>query len=291
MEAPRVRPINPFDRVIARVLQRKWVPPSVARGESPTAARTRSAVQALCHHRPMDQGRMTALTVDVPAYRRELTDAIDEVLRAYLPVRTAPAVRPKPHLADNTLETYARLLWHETLSPLRFGPDEIRAYALNVLDSIRATWPKPLDRKAALQSMGRVAAQAASDTQLDRTARALARELSRMFTDRVKCSETSDNAEPSGTDRPTEAGRAWMDAAAADMRRRTGRSESLCGTVGPAWTRGEVEAPAGERDMGTWKAAVYTDEQKRRLGMDSDGGSFDSEVSGDVTALSAEEKQ
>lgn len=291
MEAPRVRPFNPFDRVIARVLQRKWVPPSVGRDESPTAARTRTAVQALCHHRPMNPGRMTALTVDVPAYRRELTDAIDDVLRAYLPVRTAPVVRPEPHLADTTLETYARLLWHESMSPLRFGPDEIRAYALNVMDSIRATWPKPSDREAALQSMGRVAAQAASDTRLDRTARALARELSRIFTDRAEFAETSDSAEPSGTDRPTDAGRAWMDAAAADMARRTGCSGGLCGTVGPAWTRGEVEAPAGERDMGTWKAAVYTDEQKRRLGMDSDGGSFDSDVLGDVTALSAEEKQ
>lgn len=38
-----------------------------------------------------------------------------------------------------------------------------------------------------------------------------------------------------------------------------------------------MEAPAGERDMGTWKAAVYTDEQKRRLAIDSDGNSIASE--------------
>eukprot|EP01046_Picozoa_sp_COSAG06_P079845 COSAG06_NODE_27225_length_597_cov_3.471888_1_plen_33_part_10 len=28
------------------------------------------------------------------------------------------------------------------------------------------------------------------------------------------------------------------------------------GAVGPAWTRGEIEAPAGERDMGGWTAGV-----------------------------------
>ena len=35
--------------------------------------------------------------------------------------------------------------------------------------------------------------------------------------------------------------------------------------VGPAWTRGEIEAPAGEKNMGSWTAAVYTPEQQARL--------------------------
>jgi hypothetical protein len=39
------------------------------------------------------------------------------------------------------------------------------------------------------------------------------------------------------------------------------------GSVGPAWTRGEIEAPAGEKNMGTWTAAVYTEEQQARLGV------------------------
>lgn len=41
--------------------------------------------------------------------------------------------------------------------------------------------------------------------------------------------------------------------------------------IGPAWTRGEIERPAGEQDMGGWTAAVYTAEQQARLGVDKDG--------------------
>ena len=39
-------------------------------------------------------------------------------------------------------------------------------------------------------------------------------------------------------------------------------SKVICGGqagLGPAWTRGEIEKPAGEKDMGTWKAGVYTE--------------------------------
>ena len=43
------------------------------------------------------------------------------------------------------------------------------------------------------------------------------------------------------------------------------------GSLGPAWTRGEMERPAGQRNMGTWTAAVYTAEQQRRLGVDEMG--------------------
>jgi hypothetical protein len=46
---------------------------------------------------------------------------------------------------------------------------------------------------------------------------------------------------------------------------------ALAGTTGPAWTRGEIEAPAGEKDMGGWAAAVYTEEQQQRLGVTEDG--------------------
>ena len=41
--------------------------------------------------------------------------------------------------------------------------------------------------------------------------------------------------------------------------------------LGPAWTRGEIEKPAGTKDMGSWTAAVYTDEQQARLGVDAEG--------------------
>lgn len=43
------------------------------------------------------------------------------------------------------------------------------------------------------------------------------------------------------------------------------------GAIGPPWTRGEIEAPQGERDMGSWTAAVYTEEQQCRLGVDETG--------------------
>ena len=43
------------------------------------------------------------------------------------------------------------------------------------------------------------------------------------------------------------------------------------GGLGPAWTRGDIEAPAGEKDMGTWTAAVYTPEQQERLNVDEQG--------------------
>ena len=41
--------------------------------------------------------------------------------------------------------------------------------------------------------------------------------------------------------------------------------------MGPAWTRGEIEAPGGEKDMGGWRAAVYTPEQQARLGVNESG--------------------
>ena len=41
--------------------------------------------------------------------------------------------------------------------------------------------------------------------------------------------------------------------------------------LGPAWTRGEIERPAGTKSMGSWTAAVYTPEQQLRLGVDEQG--------------------
>lgn len=42
-------------------------------------------------------------------------------------------------------------------------------------------------------------------------------------------------------------------------------------SVGPAWTRGELEPPAGEKDMDGWTASVYTPEQQLRLAVDEAG--------------------
>ena len=46
---------------------------------------------------------------------------------------------------------------------------------------------------------------------------------------------------------------------------------------GPAWTRGELEAPAGEKDLGTSVQAVYTAEQQARLGVDEHGAKVEAE--------------
>jgi hypothetical protein len=43
------------------------------------------------------------------------------------------------------------------------------------------------------------------------------------------------------------------------------------GVVGPAWTRGKIEKPAGTKNMGGWVAAVYTPEQQARLSVDEWG--------------------
>jgi hypothetical protein len=41
--------------------------------------------------------------------------------------------------------------------------------------------------------------------------------------------------------------------------------------VGPSWTYKNSEAPAGEKNMGSFIMAVYTDEQQERLGVDENG--------------------
>jgi hypothetical protein len=51
------------------------------------------------------------------------------------------------------------------------------------------------------------------------------------------------------------------------------------GLIGPKWTRGLIEPPAGEKDMGGWIAAVYTKEQQIRLRVNERGESFDDEMS------------
>lgn len=50
-----------------------------------------------------------------------------------------------------------------------------------------------------------------------------------------------------------------------------GAAGAAGGALGPAWTRGEIEAPEGEKSMGSWTAAVYTPEQQARLGVDEEG--------------------
>jgi 5-hydroxyisourate hydrolase len=56
-----------------------------------------------------------------------------------------------------------------------------------------------------------------------------------------------------------------------------GGASSSADTVGntmvlpPAWLRGEMEEPAGERDMGSWIKAVFTEEQQARLSVDEMG--------------------
>ncbi len=42
-------------------------------------------------------------------------------------------------------------------------------------------------------------------------------------------------------------------------------------TATPPWLRGEMEAPAGEKDMGGWTARIFTPEQQVRLGVDEQG--------------------
>jgi len=56
-----------------------------------------------------------------------------------------------------------------------------------------------------------------------------------------------------------------------DAARAAGAAGAAFGVLGPAWTRGELEAPQGEKSMGSWTAAVYTPEQQARLGVDETG--------------------
>eukprot|EP00618_Florenciella_parvula_P035784 CAMPEP_0119478320 /NCGR_PEP_ID=MMETSP1344-20130328/8113_1 /TAXON_ID=236787 /ORGANISM="Florenciella parvula, Strain CCMP2471" /LENGTH=586 /DNA_ID=CAMNT_0007512483 /DNA_START=41 /DNA_END=1797 /DNA_ORIENTATION=+ len=57
------------------------------------------------------------------------------------------------------------------------------------------------------------------------------------------------------------------------------------GGIGPAWTRGEIEKPAGEKDMGSWKALVYTEEQQARLGVNEAGEKVEAEAAAAAPAI------
>lgn len=57
----------------------------------------------------------------------------------------------------------------------------------------------------------------------------------------------------------------------------------MCGAIGPAWTRGEIEKPAGTKNMGSWTAGIYTPEQQQRLGVDEQGNKTSAPVA--VAAL------
>ncbi len=52
------------------------------------------------------------------------------------------------------------------------------------------------------------------------------------------------------------------------------------GMIGPAWTRGEIEAPAGSKDMGGWQAAVFSEEQQKRLRVDEHGTRAEADAAG-----------
>ena len=68
--------------------------------------------------------------------------------------------------------------------------------------------------------------------------------------------------------------RAAADAARARAAKRAAElraPEPKLGAVGPAWTRGEIEKPEGERDIGGFIELYYTPEQQARLGVDEQG--------------------
>lgn len=57
--------------------------------------------------------------------------------------------------------------------------------------------------------------------------------------------------------------------------------------LGPAFTRGELEPPAGEKTIGSATIGVYTEEQQARLGVDEEGVKSDTLlVQRDVAAVS-----
>ena len=64
-----------------------------------------------------------------------------------------------------------------------------------------------------------------------------------------------------------EAARARAAKRAAELR----APEPQLAAVGPAWTRGEIEKPEGERDIGGSTELYYTHEQQARLGVDEQG--------------------
>merc|ERR1712023_606564 len=53
--------------------------------------------------------------------------------------------------------------------------------------------------------------------------------------------------------------------------------------IGPQWTWDEtMEKPQGEKDMGTYKQAVYTKEQQERLGVDQEGNKVNKNFAGAI---------
>jgi len=62
------------------------------------------------------------------------------------------------------------------------------------------------------------------------------------------------------------------------------------GALGPAWTRGKIEKPAGTKNMGSWTAAVYTPEQQARLGVNERGEKTASSNSNIMDHLNREAK-
>ena len=52
-------------------------------------------------------------------------------------------------------------------------------------------------------------------------------------------------------------------------------SSRLTMAVGPAWSRGEAEAPKGQKNTGAGVQSVYNPEQQRQLGIDEHGTPID----------------
>jgi len=70
---------------------------------------------------------------------------------------------------------------------------------------------------------------------------------------------------------PEQQKRLGVDAQGNKVEKKKVPEKPVCAALGPAWTRGEIEKPKGVMDMGSWKAAVYTPEQQKRLGVDALG--------------------
>ena len=70
----------------------------------------------------------------------------------------------------------------------------------------------------------------------------------------------------------------------------TNQTSRIIRIIGPAWTRGGIggiEAPAGERNEGSFIRAVYTGEQQLRLGVNEDGEGATNSTTTATTAITA----
>ena len=57
--------------------------------------------------------------------------------------------------------------------------------------------------------------------------------------------------------------------------------------LGPAFTRGEIEPPAGEKTVGSATIGVYSEEQQSRLGVDEEGNKLEDAAAAAAAAAAA----